>query len=111
MMRCMLDVWKFLIFGALISSLKLIAAPVSGVPSKRYQMLSGVSSESQSIRSTWDKMYSSPTYVFGKAPAKFLADNYDYLAPVSTVLDLGMGEGRNAVYLAQKGYQVTGIDI
>ena len=26
-------------------------------------------------------------------------------------LDLGMGEGRNAIYLAQRGWQVTGVDL
>ncbi|PJJ54753.1 class I SAM-dependent methyltransferase [Hymenobacter chitinivorans] len=28
-----------------------------------------------------------------------------------TALDVGMGEGRNALYLAQQGWQVTGVDI
>ncbi|MBF9219619.1 class I SAM-dependent methyltransferase [Hymenobacter ruricola] len=28
-----------------------------------------------------------------------------------TALDVGMGEGRNAIYLAQQGWQVTGVDI
>ncbi|HEX8506822.1 MAG TPA: class I SAM-dependent methyltransferase, partial [Hymenobacter sp.] len=28
-----------------------------------------------------------------------------------TALDVGMGEGRNAVYPAQQGWQVTGFDI
>jgi SAM-dependent methyltransferase len=59
----------------------------------------------------WDKRYSKRSYIYGKAPAKFLADNYDYLEPESKILDMGMGEGRNAVFLAQKGHHVTGIDI
>ena len=28
-----------------------------------------------------------------------------------TALDVGMGEGRNAIYLAQQGWQVTGFDV
>jgi tellurite methyltransferase len=40
-----------------------------------------------------------------------LAENYDFIPHGSSVLDMGMGEGRNAVFLAQKGYVVTGIDI
>jgi SAM-dependent methyltransferase len=28
-----------------------------------------------------------------------------------TALDVGMGEGRNAIYLAQQGWQVTGVDV
>lgn len=31
--------------------------------------------------------------------------------PASTALDVNMGEGRNALYLAQQGWQVTGVDI
>jgi 2-polyprenyl-3-methyl-5-hydroxy-6-metoxy-1,4-benzoquinol methylase len=26
-------------------------------------------------------------------------------------IDLGMGEGRNAIYLAQQGWQTTGVDL
>ena len=33
------------------------------------------------------------------------------LLPKGTVLDLAMGEGRNGVYLATKGFEVTGLDI
>ncbi|MGB0452387.1 MAG: class I SAM-dependent methyltransferase, partial [Bacteriovoracaceae bacterium] len=50
-------------------------------------------------------------YVFGKKPADFLAENYHYIPKGGKVLDVGMGEGRNAVYLARKGYKVTGVDI
>ena len=35
----------------------------------------------------------------------------NYLKVGATVLDLGCGEGRNAHYLAQMGYQVYGVDI
>ncbi len=43
-------------------------------------------------------------------PSQFLVDNIDIL-PKGRVLDVAMGNGRNALYLAQSGFQVTGIDI
>lgn len=80
--------------------------PIAG---SRFQQLSGV--KTQDSKTQWDQRYSRPNFIYGKAPAKFLAENYEYIPYEATVLDMGMGEGRNAVFLAQKGYKVTGIDI
>ncbi len=85
------------------------------INAKRYEALSGVreidGANSKDRKVFWDSKYSDAKYVFGKKPAKFLALNYDYIPPESKVLDMGMGEGRNAVFMARKGYKVTGIDI
>ena len=81
--------------------------PISGT---RFQQLSGVK-VSQDSKTQWDQRYSRPTFIFGKSPAQFLAENYQYIPYEGTVLDMGMGEGRNAVFLAQKGYKVTGVDL
>ncbi len=43
-------------------------------------------------------------------PAQFLMDNIDLL-PEGRVLDVAMGSGRNAVYLAKTGFDVEGVDI
>ena len=45
-----------------------------------------------------------------RAPAEFLVDNISLL-PKGRVLDIAMGEGRNAVYLAKMGFEVEGVDI
>jgi tellurite methyltransferase len=81
--------------------------PISG---SRFQHLSGVKSSKDS-KVEWDQRYARSTFIYGKAPANFLAENYHYIPFEGNVLDMGMGEGRNAVFLAQKGYKVTGIDI
>ena len=66
------------------------------------------SAEQDQIR--WDKKYSTKKYLFGREAIPFLQDHVDLL-PKGHVLDLAMGEGRNGVFLATKGFQVTGVDI
>ena len=53
------------------------------------------------------------TYDFSqsKPSAVFTGFCENYLKAGATVLDLGCGEGRNAHYLAQMGYQVYGMDL
>jgi len=75
----------------------------------RLELLSG--RKKVDDRAFWDKKFSKKGYVFGKYPAKFLADNFRYIPAGAHVYDIGMSEGRNAIFLAMKGYTVTGIDI
>ena len=58
----------------------------------------------------WDTRYNTEEYVFGKRPNRFLVDCTSGLAP-GKALCLGEGEGRNAVYLASIGWEVTAVDI
>jgi 2-polyprenyl-3-methyl-5-hydroxy-6-metoxy-1,4-benzoquinol methylase len=43
-------------------------------------------------------------------PAQFLVENVELL-PKGRVLDVAMGNGRNAIYLARLGFEVEGVDI
>jgi len=43
-------------------------------------------------------------------PAKFLVENISLL-PKGRILDVAMGDGRNAIYLVARGFQAEGIDI
>jgi rhodanese-related sulfurtransferase len=45
----------------------------------------------------------------GIRPSSFLVENFDLL-PRGLALDLAMGEGRNAIYLATRGYDVDGVE-
>jgi tellurite methyltransferase len=99
---------QYLILSFLFTSLVWAKSPISA---ERLNQLSGEKQNNFDTKSEWDMRYSRPSFVFGKTPAKFLAENFHYIKDNSKVLDLGMGEGRNAVFLAQKGHQVTGIDI
>ncbi|MCW5784693.1 MAG: class I SAM-dependent methyltransferase [Nitrospirales bacterium] len=58
----------------------------------------------------WNKKYETENYLFGRDPIPFLTEHVDLL-PKGAALDLAMGEGRNGVFLATKGFQVTGVDI
>ncbi len=58
----------------------------------------------------WDRAYSDPSLVFNTAPNAFLTEVVKGLKP-GRALDIGMGQGRNSVYLAKLGWDVTGLDI
>jgi len=58
----------------------------------------------------WNRKYDTEQYVFGKTPIPFLQEHF-HLLPKGKTLDIAMGEGRNGVFLATKGFHVTGIDI
>lgn len=55
----------------------------------------------------WEKRYNTDAYIFGKAPARFIAEHSDYLTAGQSALVIADGEGRNSVFIAQQGMQVT----
>ena len=57
----------------------------------------------------WDQKYAPTELVWGAGPNRFLAPEVRDLHP-GRALDLGCGEGRNAIWLAEQGWQVTGVD-
>jgi SAM-dependent methyltransferase len=57
----------------------------------------------------WDERYSEPGFAYGTEPNEFLVSVVDKIPP-GRILSLAEGEGRNAVYLAAQGYEVTGVD-
>lgn len=59
--------------------------------------------------SMWDKRYSRQEFVYGKQPNVFLVQWLDHIVE-GPILCLAEGEGRNAVYLAEQGFTVTGVD-
>lgn len=57
----------------------------------------------------WNFRYAKPGYAYGTEPNRFLVSVADRLPP-GRVLSLGEGEGRNAVFLAVRGHDVTAVD-
>jgi SAM-dependent methyltransferase len=59
----------------------------------------------------WHQRFSDDEYFYGTAPNDFLKDASVHIPKGSSVISLGEGEGRNAVFLAQQGHQVTAVDM
>jgi len=61
-------------------------------------------------RELWNDRYRQKGSVWGAEPNQFVVAYLSDLEP-SRVLDLGTGQGRNAIWLAGQGHQVTALDI
>lgn len=59
--------------------------------------------------SYWDRVYSAANPIFVQHPTALLVDAVRDRRP-GKALDIGMGQGRNALFLAGKGWDVTGFD-
>jgi SAM-dependent methyltransferase len=60
-------------------------------------------------RARWDRIFTTEPAHIRWAPSRFLME----VAPTlkaGEAIDVGMGSGRNALYLAQSGWRVTGVD-
>ena len=84
------------------------APPAPGVAGPAPASLSLLERE----RRRWNTMLTgrSPGYVFNQEPNALLVGAIKNVQP-GAALDVGMGQGRNALYLARQGWQVTGIDV
>ena len=58
----------------------------------------------------WNTRYTRDGYLFGVEPHAFLEAHHRQLPTGGQVLSLGEGEGRNATFLAAKGFQVAALD-
>ena len=87
----------------------------SGVPSEEATRQFEVVKRLISIRGDWwplmfDRIYSSDRPSFSQNPSTVLVEAIEGLKP-GRALDVAMGQGRNALFLAQRGWTVTGFDI
>jgi len=68
----------------------------------------------ESDRNKWNQRFESEDNFLGERPSPFLNREIERicrLAPGIKALDIACGEGRNSVFLAHKGFTVTGLDI
>ena len=57
----------------------------------------------------WDERYSSAAALWSGSPNRYLVSEASDLQP-GTALDVGCGEGADALWLAGRGWRVTGVD-
>lgn len=57
----------------------------------------------------WDERYAASDLVWSAEPNRFVAEELAELSP-GRALDLAAGEGRNAIWLARRGWEVTAAD-
>ena len=65
--------------------------------------------EGQVDRNEWNRRYDTPDLVWTGEANRFLVTEMSAM-PAGTALDLAAGEGRNAVWLARRGWTVTAVD-
>lgn len=67
--------------------------------------------EKERERTQWNERFAGEDYWFGTAPNAFLAAQAQRLKPGQKALAIADGEGRNGVWLAQQGLEVTSVDL
>ncbi|MFB9055689.1 class I SAM-dependent methyltransferase [Mariniflexile ostreae] len=63
------------------------------------------------MKDMWDNRYRTDDYAYGIAPNVFFKNVLDHYQLKGNILLPAEGEGRNAVYAAKKGLEVTAFDI
>src|SRR4051812_47157388 len=58
----------------------------------------------------WNDRYSKPEFAYGEQPNNYLLDQLSKLTP-GTILFPADGEGRNSVFAARTGWEVSAFDI
>ncbi len=74
---------------------------------RRLKVIDDVANRMEAER--WNRILTASKPSFNTRPNAFLVDMVRDVKP-GAALDVGMGQGRNAIYLAQQGWAVTGFD-
>jgi SAM-dependent methyltransferase len=67
--------------------------------------------EFDDAREVWDSRFDTDEYIFGTEPNRFLVSQSQRLRPGARALSVADGEGRNSVWLAQRGLNVDAVEI
>jgi tellurite methyltransferase len=66
-------------------------------------------------KTLYDKRYANEDFYWGKEPSSMAPRVLEVLQPTADfsprLIDLGCGEGRDIVYFARQGFEVTGLDL
>ena len=78
------------------------------ISKNRFEQLSGKKYGSKE-KVYWNKRYDRSSYIFGKAPERFLSRNYHYIPNGSKVLDIAMGEGHCFHPVVKRSWNTTNV--
>ena len=87
---------------ALLQSLALLPAAAAAAPQMSFTL--------EDERAVWNRVYTKDIPDLPPYPNRFLAQVIEGRKP-GRALDVGMGQGRNSLFLARLGWDVTGVDI
>ena len=62
-------------------------------------------------RDKWEQKYGFDELIYGETPSTFLKENAALLPKGGISLDVAAGEGRNSIFLAERGFKVVAVDI
>lgn len=82
-------------------------APSDTTDRAHYEAITGESADED--KAVWDSFYRNKSKTLGRDPVSFLKD-YVHVIPKGRAFVPAMGEGRNAIFLAKKGFEVDGND-
>jgi SAM-dependent methyltransferase len=82
---------------------KKVGQPLSRPPAIAHGLTHG-------LAEFWDERYAEPGFAFGERPNAFLAAQHQLVTPSMRALVPGDGDGRNGVWLAERGAHVTTVD-
>lgn len=63
------------------------------------------------MQALWNAKFQEKEFLYGEEPNHFIKEHLELLLPCEYIICLGEGEGRNAIFLADKGLQVEALDI
>jgi 2-polyprenyl-3-methyl-5-hydroxy-6-metoxy-1,4-benzoquinol methylase len=69
-----------------------------------------ITERNKQIFMTYNKTYSETKHVFGIEPEKILINFVDEIDKTRPILDIGVGQGRNSIFLAKKEFSIDAID-
>lgn len=87
----------------------LLMLLLAGSPVLFAQMMNADADGQRTAGEQWDNRFDVERFLYGTEPVEFLKANVHRLAK-GKALVLAAGEGRNAVWLAGQGYEVTAMD-
>jgi len=102
-------------FDAYAAKLEKEGVPVAEVERRLATIARLFPKRPEGVEAYYDRIFSMPLAKpgqpgFNSAPSDFVVEAAKGLKP-GAALDLGTGQGRNAVYLAGEGWSVTGLDL